>query len=147
MRVWLRNDIEKIGMAGEIVNVKDGFGRNYLIARSLAVEVTDKNKAFYETRATSVDQRKEVIASQTSMQAEKINNMQLVLKRKMHDNGKLYGSINPAEIVDLLALKGISISKSQVVFGKSIKEQGEYKITIKLSSRLQPQIILKVTPE
>ncbi len=71
----------------------------------------------------------------------------MTLKRKLHDNGKLYGSVNPAEIVDLLAAQGIGVSKNQIEFDKSIKEKGAYEITIKLSSRLQPKLMLHVISE
>ncbi len=147
MRVFLRKDVEKVGLAGEIVKVSDGFALNYLIPRGLAVIVTPENESQFKVRAQKIEHRKEVVASKTSMLAEKIKSTELVLKRKMHDGEKLYGSVSPAEIVDLLSEKGISISKSQVDFDKSIKERGTYPVTIKLSSKLQPKITLKVVPE
>jgi large subunit ribosomal protein L9 len=147
MKVFLRKDIEKLGMAGEVVKVEDGFARNYLIPRKLAVEVTKNNVTFYQEHAKSVDHRKEVIASQTSMLAERISNLKLTIKRKMHDDGKLYGAISPAEIVELLAGQGVSISKGQVKIDKSIKTKGTYEVVIKLTSRLQPKVKLVVVSE
>ena len=147
MRVFLRKDVERVGLAGEIIKVTDGFALNYLIPQGLAVMVTSENEGQFKTRAHTLEHRKEVVASKTSMLAEKIKAVELVLKRKMHDNEKLYGSVSATEIVDLLAQKGIGISKSQVEFDKSIKERGTYSVTIKLSSKLQPQLTLKVVPE
>jgi large subunit ribosomal protein L9 len=147
MKVFLKKDIEKIGMAGEIVKVGDGYARNYLIPRNAAIEITPQNQSFYQGRVKSVDHRKEVIASKTSMLAEHINDMKLTLKRKMHDDGKLYGAISQGEIVDLLSAQGVSINKSQVVIGKSIKTKGAHKVTIKLTSRLKPELTLNVLPE
>lgn len=147
MKVFLLKDIERIGMAGEIVKVSDGFGLNYLIPNKLASEVNEKNESFFKTRTKTIEHRQEVISSKTSMLAEKIKALKVTLKRKMHDDGKLYGSISPAEIVDALAEKGVSISKSQVDFGKSIKEKGAYDITIKLSSKLQPKVSVVIVPE
>ncbi len=147
MKVYLLKDVEKVGMAGEIVKVSDGYASNFLLPRKAAVQVTPENEQFYQSRIKRIENRKEVLSSQTSMLAEKIKSTTVTIKRKMHDNDKLYGSIAPGEIVDILAEKGISISKSQVQFDKSIKSKGTYEVIIKLSSRLQPHLTLKVVPE
>ena len=147
MEVYLRKDIEKIGLAGEIIKVGDGFARNFLIPQGLAVEVTDTNKSQYQSKIRKVENRKEVIATQTSMFAEKLNTVSITLKRKMHDDGQLYGSINASEVVDALAEKGISITKSQVEFEKSIKSKGVFKVIIKLTTRLKPTITLNIVAE
>lgn len=147
MKVFLKEDIKNIGMAGEMVKVDDGFGRNYLIPKKLAVEVTDKNEATFKTKLKVIENRKEVISSKTSMLAERIGSLVLTLKRKVHDDGKLYAAVNTSEIADLLAEQGVTVGKSQVLIEKSIKEKGSYKVTIKLTSTLQPQITLKVVPD
>lgn len=147
MRVFLRKDVERVGLAGEIIKVSDGFALNYLVPKGLAVIVTPENESQFKGRIKAIEKRKEAIASKTSMLAEKIKSLELVLKRKMHDGTKLYGSVSPTEIVELLAEKGVSVNKSQVIFDKSIKERGSYPVTIKLSSKLQPQLTLKVVPE
>ena len=147
MEVYLRKDIEKIGLAGEIIKVGDGFARNYLIPQGLAVEITTTNKSQYQSKIRKVENRKEVIATQTSMFAEKLNTISLTLKRKMHDDGQLYGSINASEVVEALAEKGINITKSQVEFEKSIKSKGTFKVVIKLTARLKPVITLNIIAE
>lgn len=147
MRVYLRQDVPKVGMAGEIVKVSDGYAQNFLFPKKLAVEITDDNISVYESRKRVIENRKEVIATETSMLAKKIEAITLVLKRKMHEGQRLYGAVAQVEIVDLLAQKGVKISKSQVLLEKSIKEKGTYPVTIKLSSRLQPACTLKVVPE
>jgi len=147
MKVFLLKDVEQVGIAGEVLTVADGYAQNFLIPRKLAVEITTVNEQFYKNRIKQVEHRKEVIATKTSMLAEKIKSVSLIIKRKVHNDGKLYGSISQVEIVDLLAQKGISVSKSQIEFDKSIKNQGAHEITIKLSTRLQPKLTLKVVPE
>ena len=147
MKVYLLKDVEKVGLAGEIIKVSDGFARNNLFPRNLALEVTPEKEEFFKKREKVVEKRQEKIATQTSMLAEKIKSTKLVLKRKLHDDGKLYGSVNANEIIDLLAAQGISISKNQVDIEKSIKEKGSYEVTIKLSSRLQPKLTLNVVSE
>ena len=147
MEVYLRKNVEKIGLAGEIIKVGDGFARNFLIPQGLAVEVTESNKSQYQSKIRKVENRKEVIATQTSMFAEKLNSVSLTLKRKMHDDGQLYGSINASEVVDALAEKGISITKSQVEFEKSIKSKGSFKVTIKLTTKLKATVTLNIVSE
>lgn len=147
MRIFLLKDVEKIGLAGEIVRVKDGFGQNYLLPRKLGVEVTSTNEKHFANRVKNVEHRKEVIASKTSMLAEKIKSLRVSLKRKTHDEGKLFGAISPQEVVDALAEKGVSVSKSQIDFGKSVKNTGSYDVKVKLSSKLQPSFNLVVVAE
>jgi len=147
MEVYLRKDVEKIGLAGEIIKVGDGFARNFLIPKGLAVEITSHNKSQYVSKIRKVENRKEAIASQTSMLAEKLNSVSVTLKRKMHDNGQLYGSINGLEIVEALAEQGISITKGQVEFDKPIKSKGSFKVSIKLTTRLTPAITVIIIAE
>ncbi|HLC06906.1 MAG TPA: 50S ribosomal protein L9 [Candidatus Babeliales bacterium] len=147
MEVYLRKDVEKIGLAGEIINVGDGFARNFLIPQGFAIEITSHNKSQYLSKIRKVDNRKEVIASQTSMFAEKLNTISITLKRKMHDDGQLYGAINASEVVDALANQGISITKSQVEFEKSIKSKGMFKVSIKLTTRLKSAITVTIIAE
>lgn len=147
MKVYLTKDIEKIGLSGEIVKVADGFGRNFIIARGLGIEVTESNEQFYKNKARTVEQRKEVIESKTSILAEKIKNLRITLKRKMHDDGKLYGAVSPAHIVDALQEHSISLSKSQILFKKAVKEKGSHKVTIKLTTSLQPELTFTIIPE
>ena len=147
MEVYLRKDVEKIGLAGEIIKVGDGFARNFLIPQGLAVEITSQNKNQYLAKIRKVENRKEVIASQTSMLGEKLNSISITLKRKMHDDGQLYGAINASEIVEGLASQGISITKGQVEFDKSIKSKGTYKVAIKVTTRLRSTITVTIIAE
>ncbi len=147
MRVFLKKDVEKVGMAGEILNVSEGYARNFLFPKQIAVEITPHNESFYKSQIKQIEHRKEVIATKTSMLAERISTLTITLKRKMHDDGKLYGAINQAEIVEALSGMGICVSKNQVVFNKSIKQKGSHLATIKLTSRLQPSITIVVQPE
>jgi len=147
MKVFLLKDVERVGLAGEIIKVAEGYAANFLIPKKLAVEITPSNEKMYQSKIKVVEHRKEVVATKTSMLAEKISAIKLTLKRKMHDDGKLYGAVGANEVVDLLAEKGFGIGKSQVDFDKSIKEKGTYQVTIKLSSKLQSKISLTVVPE
>lgn len=147
MKVFLLKDVEKVGLAGEVIKVADGYGQNFLVPRKLGVEITAANEEFYKKREKTVEHRKEVIASKTSMLAEKISGTKLTLKRKMHDDGKLYGAVSSSEIADALSEKGISVGKSQIEFNKSIKSKGSHEVIIRLSSTLKPVITVTIVAE
>jgi large subunit ribosomal protein L9 len=147
VRVYLKKDVEKVGISGEIIEVKEGYAFNYLIPQGLGVIVDRNNQQFFKAREKVIEHRKEVIATQTSMLAQKIGALDLVIKKKMHDDGKLYGAVNASEIAEKLSEKGISVGKSQIIINKSIKAKGSYEVQIKLSSRLQPKIKVTILPE
>ncbi len=147
VRVFLLKDVEKVGIAGEIIKAADGFARNFLIPQKFGVEVTTRNEASFAHRVKTIEHRKEVVESKTSMLAEKIKGLEVIIKRKVHDGDQLYGSISAKEIVDELAHQGVSVSNSQIVMDKSIKTKGPHTVTIKLSSKLQPTLKVKVVPE
>lgn len=145
MKVFLLKNVERIGIAGEIIKVADGYAKNFLFPHKLAVEVKPENEKFYEQRVKTVENRKEAISTQTSMLSEQINGKKFVLKKKVHDDDKLYAAVNASEVVEILQSAGIKVGKSQIIFDKSIKSIGTFPVTIKLSSRLQPVINLQVT--
>ena len=147
MKVFLLQDVLNVGMAGEVVTVSDGFAVNYLLPRKIGIMVNKNNEADFSNRLQKVEHRKEVVQSKTSMLAERIKSVVVTIKRKIHDEGKLYGAIGEQEVVDVLAQAGITVAKSQVIFDKSIKGKGSYPVTIRLSSTLQPTCTVRVVPE
>jgi large subunit ribosomal protein L9 len=147
MKVYLKADIKGVGMTGEIITVSDGYARNFLFPRNQAIEITPANEQSYITRLKVVENRKEVIATQTSMLAERIGSSHITIKRKIHHDGKLYGSVGPADIADELKEQGFSVAKNQIIIEKSIKEKGVHMVIVKLTSRLQPKLKVVVVPE
>lgn len=147
MKVYLLKDVQNVGMAGEMIKVKEGYALNFLIPKNLAVKITPENEKYYQQNLRQVEKRKEVIASKTSMLAEKIRTLTVTLKKKMHDDGKLYGAVSQTEIAELLAQEGLSVAKSQVVINKAIKQKGTFDVIIKLTSQLQPTLMVKIVPE
>jgi large subunit ribosomal protein L9 len=147
MKVFLRKDIEGVGFGGEVVKVSEGYARNFLFPRDLAVEITAQNEEFYKNKIKTIENRKEAIATETSMLAEKIKSLKVTLNRKMHDDGKLYGAVSPADIAEALSAQGVTVAKNQVLINKSIKTKGAHKVIIKLTARLQPELVVSVHPE
>ena len=144
MFIYMLKDVEKVGMAGHVAKVSDGYAVNYLIPKKLAKQISESEITKYKTQVKKQKVEAQVLNSKTAMLAEKIKSMHLVLQERIHDDGKLYGAISSSEIVDLLKDKGVNVNKKQIEFDKSIKSVGEHKITIRLSSKLKPQLTLKV---
>jgi large subunit ribosomal protein L9 len=147
MEVYLLKTVQKIGLEGEIIKVGDGFARNFLIPKGLAVEITSHNKHQYESKIRKVENRKSIIATEMLILADKISTLSLTVKHRMHDNGQLYGSIKALEIVELLAAKGISIEKSQVDLSEAIKNKGTFKVIIKLAPSVKTSFTLNVVAQ
>jgi large subunit ribosomal protein L9 len=147
MKVYMLKDVENIGIAGQVVKVKEGHALNYLLPRKLAVKVTAKNEAFLAEKSKRAEVAAEAIKSKMGMLAERIKNMKFGIKKKVHDDGKLYGAVAADDIVALLQSKDVTINKKQVVFNKSVRSTCEHKVAIKLSSKLQPEITLTVSGE
>lgn len=147
MKVYLLKDIEKVGLAGEIIKTTPGYANNYLLPRKLAVEVNASNEQFYLKKAKDVENRKEAIATKTSILAERIKNLKVTIKKKIHDDDRLYAAVNAAEIAKLLSDEGIKVTKSQIQLKKAIKTQGEHLVVVKLSNQLMPELKLKVVAD
>jgi len=144
MNVFLLQNVVQVGLKNEIIKVSDGYAKNFLFPKKLAVEVTPANEKLYTAKARTVQNRAAIIESTSSVLGDQIANLNLKLKKKM-DGEKLYAAIGQNEIVDLLKEQNISISKSQVIFDKAIKTKGNFEVTIKLSSKIQPKFTLQVT--
>lgn len=137
-------DVENVGMTGQIVKVSDGHAKNLLIPKGLAKEVKEAEMPFYKNRVIQQKVATDVILSKVAMLAERIKNMHVTIKKTVHDDGKLYGSINADEIVELLKEKEVTVDRKQVEFDKTIKAIGEHSVIIKLSSKLKPKLTVKV---
>ena len=147
MKVFLLKDVEHVGMAEQIITVADGYAHNFLIPRKLAVEVTAINESGLMNRIKQGDQRKEVIASKTSMLAERIKGLKPTLKAKVHDNDRLYGAVSEKDIAAALADLGVRVTPRQVIIERKIVTKGLHPVKVKLSNTLQPTFTLKVVSE
>lgn len=145
--MFLLKDVPNVGTAGEVKKVEDGFARNFLLPRKLAIEITSANEALFAAKTKKAALQKEVVAVKTLEMAEKIKATKLVLKKKMHTDGKLYAAVSEGDVVSELAKEEINITKRQVEFGKAIKSKGAFEVTIKLTPRLKPTLHLDIIAE
>ena len=144
VNVFLLQDVPKIGSKGEIISVKIGYANNYLVAQRLGITVNAQNEKELLANKKILEKKKEVVISKTSLMADRIKDLVLKIEKVTHE-GKLYGSVNASEIVELLDKEGVKVNKSQIEMpAKSIKTEGTYDIVIKLTTQLKPHFKLKV---
>jgi large subunit ribosomal protein L9 len=140
MEVILNKDVEKIGNAGQVLKVKDGFARNFLIPKGLAIPASAAN-----LKRLEIEKQKRALGLEKLKQGceelkEKLTNLSLTIAVLTQEDEKLYGSVGPQDIVDALNEEGFQISKDSVELEETIKALGIYEIPIKL----HPEVIAKV---
>ena len=148
MKVILLENIRKIGSIGEIIDVKRGFARNYLISKKKALFASKENIKQVEKIKQDLnkkDQDKKKLAKTTQ---EKIQNKEYKIKKLSTENKELYGSVKPTEISKvLMENENVEINPSLIQPVKEIKSIGNFKVIINLHSEVQTQIVIKVTPQ
>ncbi len=150
MKVILREDVEKLGRMGDLVNVADGYARNYLIPRNLAGLATTKNiKSLEHVKRVISDRiKKEKMAAEE--EAKKISALSVSIPAQVGEEGKLFGSVTSKDIVDAIAAQGIEIDKRRIHLEKPIKELGTFMVPVKVHHDVTAQIkveVVKAEPE
>ena len=140
MEVILTKDVEKLGKAGEAVKVKDGFGRNFLIPRGLAVFSNAANLKKLEAEKQKRLQQQEKAKSVAGQLKDKLANLSLTLAVLTHEDEKLYGSIGEAEIVGALKEEGFDIDKNAVVLKEPIRTLGIFEVPLVLHPEVSAKI-------
>ena len=131
MRIILLESIDRVGKAGEIVAVKDGYANNYLIPRKLAIVANKNNKLELQSRLNVISKQKEQKIKEANALKLEIDKISLTMRVEANDEGGLYGTITQKQISDLLKAEGHSILNENIVTGE-IKSIGEFEITIKI---------------
>lgn len=140
MQVILRQRIENLGDAGQIVDVKNGYGRNYLIPQGLAYEATDSNKRRLEAEAARSAAKEAETLGEAQLRAKSIEGVSLTFHARAGQEGKLFGSITSADIVEKLAEQGISIDRRQVELDEPIKALGVTSVPVRLHPQVRPEL-------
>ena len=137
MQVILRKQVENLGDAGEIVDVKPGYGRNYLIPQGLAYEATDANKRRLEAETMQDAQKR----------ATSIEGVSLTFHARAGQEGKLFGSITSADIAEKLAEQGITVDRRHIELDEPIKTLGVTSVPVRLHSQVRPEVKVWVIQE
>jgi large subunit ribosomal protein L9 len=147
MEVILKQTIEKLGGEGEKVQVADGYARNYLLPKGLAVKATKQNVAILqqEKSVIALRQKKDIEAAQKI--ANKIRSLSCVFKRQSGENDKLFGSVTSHDIADFLEKQGVEIDRKKIDLEEPIKALGTVRVPIKLHPEVLAELKVKVQKE
>ncbi len=147
MKVILINDVQTLGKSGELKDVTDGYARNFLIPRKLAVPAAGgAYRAWQHDVASREDKRKKERA-EAEVAAQRIGSTTLTMGVKVGEGGKLYGSITSKEIAEALGRRGIVVDRHKVDLDEPLKMLGTYKVAIKVFSGMTPEVTIVVEPK
>src|SRR3954468_14456931 len=144
MEVILLERVAKLGQMGEVVRVKDGFARNFLLKRGKALRATTDNRAKFEGMKAELEANNLQAKSEANKVAEKINGRDIVIIRQASESGQLFGSVSVRDIVTGLAADGITVGRPQVWLDAPIKTVGLQKITIAIHPEVETSVTVTV---
>ena len=147
MKLLLKEDVDGLGFCGEEVEVKDGYGRNFLIPKGKALLATPNNLKAFNHQKRVVQAKVKKVTGIAQEVADKISTVTIQIKKKMGDGGKMFGAVTAQEISDLLKAKGIDIDRRKIQIQEPIKKAGEYSIPAKLHPEVTAEIKLAVEGE
>jgi large subunit ribosomal protein L9 len=147
MKVILKQNVSSLGKAGDLVKVSDGYARNLLIPKGLAIEANEKNIKTFEHEKKNILQRAEKEQKAAQDQAAKLSSVVLTIARKVGDQDKIFGSVTSKDIELALQEKGFAIDRKMIVHDEQIKSLGEFKVKIKLHGGIEAEIKLNVIGE
>jgi large subunit ribosomal protein L9 len=144
MQVVLLERVEKLGQIGDVVKVKDGFARNYLLPKKKALRATKSNLTFFETQRVQLETRNLERRKEAEQVGEKLKGKIFVLLRQAGDRGQLYGSVSPRDISDAITAGGFTIARTQVPIDKAIKAIGLHEIAVVLHPEVRVPVMINV---
>ncbi|KQC08884.1 MAG: 50S ribosomal protein L9 [Smithella sp. SDB] len=149
MKVILKQSIPSLGKAGALIKVNDGYARNFLIPKGLAIEANEKNIKLFEHEKASILKKAAKEHKSAQDLADALSNVTIKMARKVGDQDKIFGSVTIKDIESVLKEKGYDVNRKMIVHehGEHIKSLGEFKIKIKLATDIETEITLIVTGE
>ena len=147
MEVILRDHVDHVGKRGDIVKVADGYARNYLLPRNLALPATDANKQRISRERKIVEARESEERVAAEAVADRLASLELQIARKVGDNDTLYGSVTNSDIADLLKDKGFDIDRRKILLPDAIRALGETHVPVKLHRDVTAQLKVTVVKE
>ena len=147
MKVILREDVPNLGKSGDLVSVKPGFGRNYLLPRKLAVLANEANVRQLEHDREVISARQTKLKGAAQSQAQKLESVVVRIRRKVGDQDKLFGSVTSLDIAEGLAAQGLKVDRRSIHLGEPIKSTGKHAVEIRLHRDVTSTIHVEVSPE
>ena len=147
MKVILLEDVSSLGKMGDSVEVRQGYARNFLFPRKLAVQATSRNIKSQEHQLRSLERRVEKNRTDAQAVAERLSQVSLTLSRKAGGAGRLFGSVTNMDIGEALAAEGIEIDRRNILLEDNIKELGDFEVSIKLHQDVSASVKVSVVGE
>ena len=147
MEIILRADVQHLGKVGEVVKVKDGYARNYLLPKGLAYPATEANKKKIAYEGERVAKQRAAEKTAAESEATRLAEVQLTFDVKVGEEEKLYGSVTASDIHRKLEELGIHVDKRKIDLPEPIRELGEYKVGIKIHPEVRPEVRVTVVKE
>jgi len=148
MKVILKQDLDKLGQKDDILSVKTGYARNYLIPKGYAIQATDSAIKIHNENLRQRAHKEEKIRNEAQQIAEKLNGVKLIIGAKTSSAGKIFGSVNTIQISEALKEKGFEIDRKNIILGEeTIKEVGNYKAVVKLHRDVKVEVEFEVKGE
>lgn len=147
MDVILREHVENLGRRGDVVKVAEGYARNYLLPRKLALAVTEANKRQIERERKIVEAREVEEKTQAEAFASRLASVEISISRRVGEHDTLYGSVTSADIVQALEKQGFAIDKRKVQLAEPLKQLGEFMVPVKIHREVAAQVKVRVTKE
>ena len=147
MKVILTADVDKLGKSGELKEVTDGYARNFLFSRKLAVPAAGGAYRAWQHDIASREEKRKREREDAEIAAQRISSTTLTMGVKVGEGGKLYGSITAKDIADALGRRGISVDRHKIDLEEPLKTLGTYKVAIKVFPGLTPEVTIAVEPK
>ena len=132
MQVILREDVDNLGKIGDLVKVKDGYARNFLVPSKKAIEATPKNMKAMEHAKKMVSDRVRTLKKSAAADADRIKSLAITIKAKVGEEGKLFGSVTSMDIASAMQAQGVAIDRRKILLEEPIKRLGEFTVPVKL---------------
>jgi large subunit ribosomal protein L9 len=147
MDVLLCEDIDNLGQRGQVVRVRAGYGRNYLLPQKLAIKATSGNKRMIDEQRRLLAKREDSERVTAQSEAEKLQGLELRFDRRVGEHGILFGSVTALDIAEALKERGLTVERRRIGLREHIKEVGDYDVTIKLHRDVSPSVKVLVRKE
>ena len=144
MQIILLERVSKLGQMGDVVAVKDGYARNFLLPQGKALRASDANIASFETQKAQLEARNLETKKEAEALADKLNGQQFIVIRSASDAGSLYGSVTPRDAAEAADAAGFTVDRKQIILGRPIKELGLHHVTVALHPEVEAEISLNV---
>lgn len=146
MKVILNEEVENLGVPGDVVKVADGYARNYLLPRGLAVVATDRGVRHLEHQKKVVADRQAKIVSGLDKEKRAIEDLTLTVTAQAGEEGKLFGSVTTSELASALLKEGMTVDRKRIVLGEPIRHIGEHEVEVKLHAQVMAKLKVNVVP-